>query len=140
MKKISVPITTFISFTVVLTFYVTSCDYHQDKLLIQNNTKGLICCEILIKNKINGIYNEVAANLEINAHKSEHPILRSPISTELKNNSADSVLYIVVHDCDDKEYVFKNIGSVVLDKRFILGKYSKNILDSLNWVVKYNGQ
>ena len=124
----------------IIVFCLTGCEYHQDRLLIQNGTKKEICSELLIQNKVDGKYQEVAANLEIQPYKSGHPISRSSISFELQNNSVDSILYIVVHNYSDREYVFKNIDNLVFDKRFKTKRFSKSKLDSLNWTVKYDEQ
>ncbi len=122
----------------IVAFFVVGCHYRQDRLLIQNDAGEKICCEILIKNKSSSVYYEVAANLEIETNKSAHPISRSSISAELKNNSADSILYIIFHNCDDREYIFNNIDSIVFDKRFNVSKYSHSKLDSLSWRIKSN--
>ena len=117
-----------------------SCDYRLDDLLIQNQTQSEICSEVLIKNKVDGKYQAVAANLVIHPYKSKHPTRRSPISFELQNNSADSILYIIFHKYVDREYVFKNPDKVIFDNRFETKTFSKLALDSLNWTVKYNAK
>jgi hypothetical protein len=122
----------------IIAVYASGCDYHQDKLLIQNNTLEEVCSELLIQNKVSGKFQEVAANLEIKAAGSAHPTVRNSISFELNNNSADSTLYLVFHKYRDRDYIFKNINSIIFDKRFTTSKYSCSKLDSLNWTIKYN--
>jgi len=124
----------------IIVFCLAACHYHQDKLLIQNGSKKEICSELLIKSKVGGKYQAVAANLETQAYDSGHPIRRSSISSELQNNSADSILYIVFHRYSDREFVFKNPDSLFFNSRFKFKKFSKSQLDSLNWAVKYDEQ
>jgi hypothetical protein len=116
---------------------LVSCDYSKDKLIIQNNSKKEICYQTLVSNKANHVFYQVSAGGEIKAGSYNSPLVRQDIFTVIENSSSDKKLYVVFHDCNDKEYVYKHINSIVFDKRYIIKSFYKKDLDSLQWVIKY---
>lgn len=120
-----------------------SCSYHKDKLIIKNKTGNEIYFETLIKHKNYLDYYQSTAGGVIPAYGSDSPIGRgnsNSINDELAQNSYDSYLYIVYYAQKDQEYVYKNIGKIVFDRRFKVQKYSLKQLDSLNWTITYDGK
>lgn len=131
-----------VSLLLLLILLLSSCHYHKDKLIIRNKTANKIYYETLVRDKNYFDYYQSSAGGVIPIYGTESPIVRgnaNSINDELVQNSYDSYLYIVYYAQKDQEYVNKNIGNIVFDKRFKVDKYSLKELDSLNWTITYDG-
>ncbi|OIV42216.1 hypothetical protein [Flavobacterium johnsoniae] len=125
-------------FTILILF--TSCSYVKDKLVIINLSKEYIYYTTLLLDKESDVFFTCSAGGSFNFFSNESsPLVREPIESLMKETSKDNFLYIVFFTKEDKEYVYNNIETVVINKKFITYKISKQQLEKLNWRVKYNG-
>lgn len=122
-------------FLLINTFFIISCHYTDDKLIIKNNSQNEICYETLIKSKKK--YDQISGGGKIKINGSESPSVRSSISKEINENSSNKILYIVYYNFEDLQFVNNNLNTIVNNKKFKVDKYSLKELDSMNWVVSY---
>ncbi len=122
----------------LLFIVLISCGYSNDKLLIRNDTSKKINFSTLVKGKNNDFIDASMGGL-IYAKDSTHPVIRTSILYALNKKSIDTTLYIVFYDSDKIEFVYKHLDSIVFMKSFITKRYTKAKLDSLKWVITYDG-
>lgn len=119
---------------------IIGCTYHKDKLIIKNNSSKNIDYEIFIKVKSNESgfkYKIISASGDFDYNNNSSPIVRNYISDEIDKNSCDSILYIYIYDKIDHDFFYKHMDSIIYSKNVNFYKYSKQKLDSLNWVIDY---
>ncbi|MEI7510418.1 MAG: hypothetical protein WCJ62_13260 [Flavobacterium sp.] len=123
---------------IILILTLTGCGYTTDKLIIKNNSDKNVCYETLITN--NEGYYQASAGGEVVSKKTNSPTTRGAIWYQMEKESSDKILYVVYYDSIDREYVYKNIKTIVNDGKFKVNKYSLKELDSLKWVIIYDGK
>jgi hypothetical protein len=129
---------------ILTTFFaisITGCEYHSDRLKIQNQSKCPICYVILIYGKTSKSFYEATAGGEVKPFSYTSPIVRrgDEISYQLDRTSFDKKLYIIFYDPSYRSYVMRNIRTIVFDKKYTKVAFNITELDSLGWVIKYNG-
>lgn len=115
---------------------LSSCGYTNDKLKIFNNSDTDICYQTLIKDD-DGTYFQASAGDCVDKGKSTSPVVRGSIEYKIEQNSIDKVLYIVYYKKKDQEYIFKNIKTIIFNKKFKNDKYSLEKLNENNWKIFY---
>jgi hypothetical protein len=119
--------------------FIVGCEYRPDRLMIENKSSSDICYEPILLMKQDSTFRQASTSGTALAQGADHPGVRLPIAYQLDNYSLDKKLYVVFFNCNDRGYVFKNLRTVVFNKRFIVRSFDKNELDSLGWVIKYTG-
>jgi hypothetical protein len=123
----------------ILGLTTLSCGYNNDKLKIYNKSNSSICYETLIKDR-EGEYFQASAGDCIDLGKNSSPPLIGSIEYNMEQSSIDKVLYIVYYNRQDQEYVYKNIKTIVHNKKFKTDKYTLETLSRRNWKVIYDGK
>lgn len=127
-------------------FILVSCGYSKDKLVIKNTTNEDICYDLLAKDVSKSVYYQVSTGGKIKKFTSESPIIHTTIrsiSDEIKDETNDGNLYILFHNEDIQDYVYSNMhnnmDNLIHNKNIKSHKYSVKELDSLNWIITYDG-
>ena len=115
------------------------CHYHTDKLKVINNSTKEIYYYPMLKDPKDGVYYGFSMGGNIKPSEQHSPKLRGAIWYMMKEKESDKILYVVFFDKKYMEYVFKNEVKIIYDKRFKIQKYSLKELDSLNWIITYDG-
>lgn len=116
------------------------CHYHKSNMIIRNETDKKICYATLAKNIDNKFY-EISAGGEIESYASDFPIIRGRsdgLKTDI-NSYSDKLIYFAFFKPEERQYVFKNVDSMLDTGKLKVIKFSKKELDSLDWIVSYTG-
>ena len=97
--------------------------------MIENKSSSDICYEPILLLKQDSTFRQASTSRTALARGADHPGVRLPISYQLDNFSLDKKLYVVFFNCNDREYVFKNIRTIVNNKKFLVKTFSKEELD-----------
>ena len=114
---------------------LSSCGYHQDKLVIVNNTNDTICYGTLTFDTVDEIYYSVSGDGEINPHGKSSPPTRGTIEFNIQDRNADGNLYMMYFSTKDRDGVYKDIDKAVKSGKFKVEKYTSEGLNKQNWVV-----
>lgn len=117
---------------------MVNCHYHDDNLVIKNNSNKTIRYETLTKSVFYNEYYQISGGGKIDAHNTDSPPVRESIKDELENEASDKNLYVVFYDTEYQDYIYKNINSIAISGKFKVAKYSKNELEKMGWVINYN--
>ncbi len=125
-------------FALAILLLLVGCHYHEDNLVIRNNSNKTICYHTLTKSVTSGEYYGVSGGGEIEAHKTNSPPVRGSIEYSIENEPSDKNLYIIFYDCKHLESINKDINSSVESGKYQVNKYSSEELKKVNWKISYN--
>lgn len=124
---------------IFLLFFILSCTYGVDKLVIINNTNNIICYQVLIKNKEDNSYYHAGIGKEIEPNTRSSPIIKQTILESIDEFSNDRIVYVIYYKVEDRDSVHENLDHIIGNKKVKVDKYSLKELDSLNWQIEYRG-
>jgi len=127
-------------------FFLVSCGYTKDKLVINNATDENIYYHLFAKVVNKNIYYQVSPGGKLQKFTSDSPIINTlthSIFEEIKDKTNDGNLYVLFHSEDIQDYVYNNMennmDNLIHNKNIKSHKYSVKELDSLNWIITYDG-
>ncbi len=127
-------------FALAILLLSAGCHYHQDKLIIKNNSNKTICYHTLTKSVNDGEYYEISGGGEIEAHNTNSPPVRGSIQYSLENEQSDKNLYVIFFDCKLFDFVVKDMTKSVESGKFQVNKYSSKELIKADWKIKYTNK
>lgn len=107
-------------------------------MIISNETDKKIGYSTFAETIENKFY-EISSGGEIDPHHDDSPFVRGHsdgLKTDI-NSYPDKSIYIAFFNPEEREFVFKNIDSMLKTGKLRLIKYSKKELDSMDWKIKY---
>lgn len=125
-------------FTLASLLLLVSCHYHDDNLVIRNNSNKTICYETLTKSVGDNEYYQISGGGKIKAHETDSPPVRGSIENSIENEPSDKNLYVIFYDCKQLEFINKDINNSVESGKFQVNKYSKEELEKANWYINYS--
>lgn len=124
-------------FALVTLLLLISCHYHEDKLVIKNNSNKTIWYHTLTKSVADSKFYEISGGGEIQAHKTHSPPVRGSIESSIKNDPSDKNLYVIFYEWKDFQFIVKDITNAVKSGKFQVDKYSSEELKKVNWKINY---
>ena len=127
------------NYFVLVTFLLSiSCHYHEDNLIIKNNSNKNICYQTLTRSVVDGEYYEISGGGEIESHKTDSPPVRGSIENSIEDKQSDKNLYVIFYEWKQFDFIIKDITKSVESGKFQVEKYSNKELKKSNWKINYN--
>jgi len=129
----------FFKWFVSLLFITTvGCHYHRSNLIIRNKTNKKIFYSTLAK-EVTGEFYNISSGGQVESDRSDSPFIRGRsdgFKTDIDSYS-DKLIYIAFFESEEKQYVYKNVDSMMKTGKLKVMKFSKKELDSLDWEITY---
>ncbi|MBF4465161.1 hypothetical protein [Flavobacterium sp. LC2016-12] len=128
-------------FLFLLFCMIAGCHYHKVNMTIRNETDKKIGYSTFALTDENKLY-DISSGGDIDPNGYDSPFVRGSsdgIKTDI-NSYPDKSIYFVFFNCEDREFVNKNIDSMFKMGKLKLMKFSKTELDSLDWKIVYTGK
>jgi len=125
-------------FLFLLLFITVGCHYQKVDMIIHNETDKKIGYSTFAQNSENKFY-EISSGGDINPHNDGSPFARGRsdgLKTDIDSYPHKSI-YIAFFNPEEREFVYKNIDSMLKTGKLKLIKFSKKELDSLDWKITY---
>ena len=125
-------------FSLLLSFTIVGCHYHKVNMIIRNETDKKIGYSTFAQTNENKLY-EISSGGEITPHGYDSLFARGSsngLKTDI-DSYPDKSIYIAFFNLEERQYVFKNIDSMLKTGKLKLSKFSKKELDSMDWEITY---